>query len=75
MSQKSANPPRVAAGDIFGQARETFVDNENFDLLRNRVAKMESAFADLTLKVDGIIVKLDQLGQRQKQVFLKEFYV
>jgi len=32
---------------------------------------MESAFADLTLKVDGIIVKLDQLGQRQKQVFFK----
>lgn len=67
VSQKSANAPSVAAGDIFGQARETFVDNENFDLLRNRVAKMESAFADLTLKVDGIIVKLDQLGQRQKQ--------
>lgn len=68
ISQKShQSTAPISAGEVLGQAKEIFADVDNFDLLRNRVAKMESAFADLTSKVDGIIVKLDQLGQRQKQ--------
>ena len=43
-----------------------FTGVADFDLLAKRVAKMENTFSELTTKVDGIIIKLDQIGQKQK---------
>ena len=66
-SSVSMPPPQVNTEEVVSKMKDNFASVDDFDLLGKRVAKMESTFSELTTKVDGIITKLDQIGQKQKQ--------
>ena len=66
-SSVTGQPPQVNTEEVVNKMKDNFASVDDFDLLGKRVAKMESTFSELTTKVDGIITKLDQIGQKQKQ--------
>ena len=56
----------IPSEEVLSKIKQNFASAADFDLLAKRVSKMENTFSELTTKVDGIIVKLDQIGQKQK---------
>ena len=65
--------PTINTEEVVSKMKTNFTSHADFDLLAKRVAKMENTFSELTTKVDGIIIKLDQIGQKQKQVKYDQF--
>ena len=74
-SSQAVKPPQKAVNteEIVSSLKNKFTSADDFSLLSKRVAKMETTFSELTTKVDGIIIKLDQLGQKQKQAKYDQF--
>merc|ERR1712062_745296 len=53
--------------EMLQKLKKDFSSANDFELLAQRVSKMESYFTDLISRVDGIIVNIDMINQRKKQ--------